>query len=158
VIAGSDDLGFARGARSLEPVCLEDIMPTVLELAGAELTKKVDGRSLVPTLKTPGTAVRPWLHSEHGPTYSPQQAFQSINDGRMKYIWRPHDGSEQLFDLVNDPQEKVDLAGQPAHRAARDRLQAILAKRLEKRAEGFSDGRTLIAGRPYRSLTTPVPP
>jgi len=50
LIVGAAELEFRRGLRSQQPVCLEDIMPTLLELAAAKCPR-VDGVSLVPTLK-----------------------------------------------------------------------------------------------------------
>ena len=45
LVAGSPDLGFKPGLRSTQPVCLEDIMPTLLNLAGATCPKPMDGVS-----------------------------------------------------------------------------------------------------------------
>ena len=156
LIAGSRELGFARSVRSMQPVCLEDIMPTLLELAGAEVPKKMDGRSLVPVLRGADPAVRAWLHFEHAPIYSEEQSFHALTDGRSKYIWRPTNGREQLFNLVDDPREEHDLAAQSAHRATLEHWREILVQRLAGRPEGFSDGSRLIAGRPYPRLQ-PIP-
>ena len=149
LIAGSPSLGFARGLRSLQPVCLEDIMPTLLVLAGAAPSGKLDGVNLGPILRGDRTAVRDWLHSEHAPTYGQAQAFHALTDGRMKYLWRPHDGAEQLFDLSVDPREGRDLATKPAQRAELEKWRERLVRRLAGRPEGFSVGGRLIAGRPY---------
>jgi arylsulfatase A-like enzyme len=51
LVAGSPDLGFRNGLRSCQPVCLEDVMPTVLELAGVPRPDVLDGVSLVPVLR-----------------------------------------------------------------------------------------------------------
>jgi arylsulfatase A-like enzyme len=152
VITGSPALGFARDLRSTQPVCLEDIMPTLLSLAGEKPPVKLDGVDLAPVLQGKTTAVREWLHSEHSPIYAPQQAFHALTDGRMKYVWRPHDGSEQLFDLSVDPREEHDLSRTPAHRDRLETWRARLVQRLAGRPEGFSDGAKLIAGRPYPAL------
>jgi arylsulfatase A-like enzyme len=152
VIAASPRLGFGRGLRSFQPVCNEDLMPTLLAAAHVAPPKGLDGVDLLPVLAGRETRVRPWLHSEHSPIYGPAQGFQSLTDGRFKYIWRPLDGREQLFDLERDPHEQRDLAADPAHRANLERWRALLVQRLATRPEGFSDGQKLIAGRPYRAL------
>ena len=152
LITGSPELGFARGARSLQPVGLEDVMPTMLDVAGLEVPKALDGRSLVPALRGLNPQVRPWLHFEHAPIYSEEQGFHALTDGRFKYIWRPKTGGEQLFDLENDPNEERDLSAQPAERMRMERWRALLTRRLEGRPEGFSDGSKLIAGRAYPRL------
>ena len=154
IVASSPNLGLRRGAVSRQPVGLEDVMPTLLELAGAPRPPSVDGRSLVPVLRDPATVVRDWLHYEHAPIYGAAQAFHALTDGRRKFIWRPMDGREQLFDLDADPREERDLATDPAAAASLADWRARLVRRLAGRPEGFSDGQRLISGRPYRALQT----
>lgn len=152
IIAASPALGLQRGARSLQPVALEDVLPTLLDLAGVARPASADGRSLVPVLRGSATPVREWLHFEHAPIYSPEQGFHALTDGRHKFIWRPASGREQLFDLTADPHELRDLVPLPEHRAAVERWRALLVQRLAGRPEGFSDGQQLIAGQAYRPL------
>jgi len=153
-IAGSPELGFRSGQRCFQPVCLEDILPTLLDLAGIKPAAAVDGVSLVPALRGQDRPIRPWLHFEHAPCYGKEQAFHALTDGHMKYIWRPSSGREQLFDLDNDPREEYDLAPVEAQRQTLKRWRATLVQRLAKRPEGFSDGSRLIPGRPYPPLQT----
>jgi len=157
LVAASPELGFRRGLRSLQPVCLEDVMPTLLELAGAARPEVVDGVDLTPVLRGEDRRIRPWLHFEHAPCYSKAQAFHALTDGRFKYIWRPTDGSEHLFDLEADPREEHDLVDAPAHRPTLQTWRATLAQRLAGRPEGFSDGKQLFAGRPYPPLQASRP-
>jgi arylsulfatase A-like enzyme len=130
---------------------LEDILPTLAELAGAECPQ-VDGVSLVPTLRGRVQEIRPWLHFEHAPCYSKAQAFHALTDGRYKYIWRPTDGSQQLFDLEADPHEEHDLARDESQRELLNAWRTRMINRLADRPEGFSDGQSLIPGRPYKPL------
>lgn len=155
IVAGSKELGFRSGLRSSQPVCLEDVMPTLLELAGAARPRNLDGVNLLPVLRGETSRIRPWLHFEHAPCYSKAQAFHALTDGRFKYIWRPSDGTEQLFDLANDPREEHDLAEDTAHRENLAAWRAILVKRLAHRPEGFSDGHYLVSGQPYQPLYPP---
>jgi hypothetical protein len=89
---------------------------------------------------------------EHAVCYRREQAFLALTDGHFKYIWRPLDGSQHLFDLNRDPREEHDLARtippSPDLNSWRNRLIGILADR----SEGFSDGKKLIPGRPYPPL------
>ena len=135
------------------PVCLEDIMPTVLELAGCSIPETVDGDSLVPILRGEASRTkREFLHGEHATCYSYAQANHYLTDGKVKYIWYPSDGSEQFFDLVADPQETRNLAALPRRREQVAQWRQRLVELLEGRPEGFTDGERLIPGRPYGPL------
>ncbi|HBO45710.1 MAG TPA: sulfatase, partial [Planctomycetaceae bacterium] len=156
ILCGSPELQFQAGRRSHRPVCLEDVLPTLVELAGAKCPP-VDGRSLLPSARGKQDEVRPWLHFEHAPIYGKPQAFHALTDGRMKYIWRPQNGREHLFDLESDSREEKDLSGDPAYREQLDNWRGRLIERLANRSEGFSDGTRLIPGRRYAPLNQGLP-
>ena len=150
MIRGTGSMGLSAGNVCDRPVCLEDIMPTCLELAGVDVPETVDGQSLVPFLA--GQSDAPWrdyLHGEHATCYRREQANHYLTDGHEKYVWMTERGDEQLFNLDDDPRELTNLAAKPEHaqRAAtwRDRL----IERIKDRPEGFTDGKKLIAGREY---------
>jgi arylsulfatase A-like enzyme len=117
-------------------------MPSLLEVAGVPIPDSVTGTSLLQAVR--GEPWREYLHGEHSPCYSLEEAMHYVTDGHEKYIWFPATGEEQLFDLENDRDERVNLARDPAHggRVAewRQRLIALLAER----GDGFSDGEQLI--------------
>ncbi|MDF1515379.1 MAG: sulfatase-like hydrolase/transferase, partial [Anaerolineae bacterium] len=152
LIQGAPELGFKSRQTCDQPVCLEDLMPTLLELAEVPVPGDIDGQSLVPILQGEDIVVRDYLHGEHSPCYSDMQAYHFLTDGHSKYIWRPFDGSEQLFDLDNDPQELQDLMNV----VEKDQLLNSWRKRmidtLTGRPEGFTDGTRLIPGRPYHAV------
>lgn len=152
VVAGSPSLGFRAGLRVKSPACLEDIMPTLLRLAGVPIPEAVGGVDLVPCMRGERERTRPWLHFEHAPCYSQAQAFHALTDGRFKYVWRPHAGTEQLFDLDGDPHEETDLGTEPAWHEELGRWRTRLVKRLAARPEGFVSEGKLVAGRPYAAL------
>jgi len=152
IIAASPELGFMSGLRIMQPVCLADIMPTLLALAGVDIPEYVDGVDLTQTLRGHEQRIREWLHFEHAPCYGEAQAYHALTDGHYKYIWRPANGREHLFDLDKDPREDRDLAKASSHRAALEEWRERLVKRLADRPEGFvADGR-LTLGRPYKPL------
>ena len=157
IVAASPGLGFKASQRSMRPVCLEDLMPTLLELAGVKAPTRLDGVSLVAALCGDDRPPREWLHFEHAPCYSKEQAFHALTDGHQKYIWRPLDGTEYLFDLDHGPREEHDLAKVAAQRELLDRWRTRLVQRLASRPEGFSDGTKLIPGRPYPALQNKIP-
>lgn len=152
IIAGSPETGFRPGQYCKQPVGLEDIMPTLLAAAGEENPDRIDGINLTPVLKGSTATLRECFHFEHAPCYSTAQAFHALADGSFKYIWRPLEGTEQLFDLDSDPREEHDLARDASARPALEKWRAIMIQRLRARPEGFSDGRRLIPGRPYPPL------
>jgi arylsulfatase A-like enzyme len=123
-------------------VGLQDVMPTVLDVARVPIPDSVTGTSLLQAVR--GEPWRKVLHGEHSPCYSLEEAMHYLTDGREKYIWFPATGEEQFFDLLADRQECFDLAGDPAQgervAAWRRRLIALLAER----GDGFSDGERLL--------------
>lgn len=127
-------------------VCLEDVMPTLLDLAGVPVPESVEGRSLAPLMRGETKWERPYVPIEHAPSN------HALTDGREKFIWFAADGREQFFDLVRDPNERHDAIRDPAYadRVAlwRDRL----IRELAGRPEGFSDGAALQKGRPYPAV------
>jgi hypothetical protein len=68
-----------------------------LAQAGAPTPPGVDGINLAPALRGDDHPLREILHLEHSPIYNQEQAFQCLTGGRIKYIWRPATGREQLI-------------------------------------------------------------
>lgn len=118
-----------RGAVRDDLVDFTDILPTVLDLAGAKSPTYVtlDGRSFSSVLRDSSAGddaceighecePREWIYSQLGEN-------RVVRDKRYK-LWS--DG--RFFDLAADPQEKHDLSSsdQAEHRAARERLKKTL--------------------------------
>jgi arylsulfatase len=135
--------GLPRGGVVDGVCCLEDVMPTLLDLAGVDIPESVEGRSLLPLARAEAASWREYVTIEHSPLH------QSLTDGREKFIWWVRDGHEQFFDLTVDPQELHDLAPDPATAPRLALWRERLVRELIGRPEGFSDGQHLIAGRPY---------
>jgi len=136
-------MGLAPGAVVEQAVCLEDIMPTILSLAGIAPPETVEGVDLSPLMRGEPAGTRPYLHIEHAPLH------HTLTDGREKYIWFVADGGEQYFRLTEDPHELRDLAGKPQHAERVAYWRRLLVSELAGRPEGFSDGRALIPGVEY---------
>ncbi len=149
LIQASTEMGGVPGLICDAPVCLEDLMPTLLAMSGQTIPDGVDGENLLPVLRGEADVSRPWLHGEHAPCYSERQAYHFLTDGRRKYIWRPLDGTEQFFDLETDPRELRDLAADREYAGALAAWRQRLVGHLQDRPEGFSDGDRLIPRRPY---------
>jgi arylsulfatase A-like enzyme len=100
--------GSRQGARSARLTSLLDIFPTLLELTGLPQKEGLDGHSLVPLLNDPAAgwdypAITTYDYSEF-----------SVRTERWRYI-RYIDGSEELYDHENDPEEWNNLAGDPLY-------------------------------------------
>jgi arylsulfatase A-like enzyme len=134
------------GLRVDRPVGLEDVMPTVLELAGVEVPETVEGRSLLRLVEAPDRDDwRTYYHGEQARVWHPTNATQYLVDGDTKYVWNPVTGDELLFDLASDPDETASLVDS-VDRDELDRWRDRLIDRLEGREEGFTDGERLLAG------------
>lgn len=119
---------------------LADIMPTLLGMAGVETPSTCDGVSMLSEAK------RDLLYGEYG---TDDNATRMIHDGRHKLIYYPTGNHFQLFDLETDPTETADLATDPAHRDAFDRLKtALVAHLYGSDLDWFRDGE--LVGRPAR--------
>ncbi len=109
------------GSRSSRPVSLMDIYPTLAELAGLEAPDYVEAQSLVPLIENPDAewstpAVTTYGYNNH-----------AVRSERYHYI-RYSDGTEELYDHENDPNEWHNLADKPELR----RVKRELAKWLPK--------------------------
>ncbi|MDX1980639.1 MAG: sulfatase [Bryobacteraceae bacterium] len=110
------------GGRCDRPVGLIDLYPTLADLAGLPPRPGVDGTSLRPLLENPARqwdrpALITYLRGNH-----------ALRSERWSYI-RYHDGTEELYDRRQDPNEWVNLAGSPAHAEAKREMAKWLPRR-----------------------------
>ncbi|MGQ9591151.1 MAG: arylsulfatase [Planctomycetota bacterium] len=125
------------GSVSDRVVGFEDLLPTILELAGAgrSIPPGLDGVSCAPCLFGREQPPRPFLYREF-PGYGGQQ---SLRLGRWKAIRTalgrsPAPPPLELYDLEADPGETKDVAG--AHPEVIAEIEAIL-RREHERSERF---------------------
>ena len=81
-----------------------DLLPTFCAIGGAETPDDVTGRDLSPILRGECDAVRDSLHGQIDDCHM-------YHDGRYKYLYYRDDGSELVFDTINDSRDEFDLAG-----------------------------------------------
>ena len=118
-----------------------DIAPTVLELAGAPAPKAMQGRSMLPFARVPPPGPLP-------PEWKPREAWyyeyfefpdvsHNVNKHRgirmtkwkLIHYYDPPFGFKEEFkqcDLVNDPEERVNLANRPAMQGTVKELRATM--------------------------------
>jgi arylsulfatase A-like enzyme len=138
--------GLELPARTCDAVVgLQDVMPTVLDVAGVDPPPGMTGRSVLEALR--GDDWREYLHGEHSPCYAVEEAMQYLTDGREKYIWFPATGRVQLFDLSENRGERLDLAQDPTRRDRLDLWRRRLVEILAPRGDGFCDGARLVVRR-----------
>jgi choline-sulfatase len=125
----------SRGRVLTHPVEIRDVLPTLLEAAGAPIPEAVEGRSLFGAMRNPNARWREWIDLEHDVCYSPENHWNALTNGVRKYIFHAKTGEEQFFDLAADPYELNNLAGDPSRAAEvgtwRSRLTSHLAVRGE---------------------------
>jgi arylsulfatase A-like enzyme len=95
-----------------------DLVPTLLELCGVEEdSARYDGRSLLPAVES-GRSERPFAYSEES-YVQPKRAIRTDRyryitatdgEGYCRYCHTVHRGAEELYDLVEDPDEEHNLA------------------------------------------------
>jgi len=93
------------------PVSLIDLVPTLLDLAGAD-------RKVMPVLH--GTSLLPDLHGKaraNRPVFCEMDHTKMIRQGPWKYSTDPEFDVDQLFNLDEDPDELVNLASRSEHAA-----------------------------------------
>jgi len=92
-----------------------DLPVTLLELLGLAAPKHYQGRSFLPQLRGEA-AVAPWdcaFSSYNGQQFG-LYCQRMVRDRNYKYVWNPTDVDE-CYDLVNDPYELNNLAGDAEH-------------------------------------------
>ena len=119
---GEDD-----GQRVGQVVELVDLMPTVLDMLGLDVPGGLSGRSLRPFIEDPARI-------DGGVAVTTMYGSAAIRTNDYRYI-RYEDGSTELYDLRNDPNQWHNLAADPRYRTARTKLDAEL--RLELAADGW---------------------
>ena len=131
------------------PVCLRDVMPTMLDAAGLPIPDSLDGLSMLELAQQPDQTRR-FLQGEH--TQFGDQSIMYVTDGHQKYVWFSKDGHEQFIDLDIDPQELHDCRHDPQYQAQVKDFRQHLIEELTGREEGFTDGEELIPGRPVKNI------
>lgn len=142
--ANGERIGFHRTDDRL--VGLQDVMPTLLDLAGIDVPDTVDGISMV------GDRRRSLFYGENGEDI---EAMRMIRNDRYKLIYYAAGNHRQLFDLATDPDECHDLVANSDHLGVLTELTNALIDRLYGSDEAWLQDGTLVGLPP--SPTDPTP-
>ncbi|MDS0279789.1 sulfatase-like hydrolase/transferase [Halomicroarcula sp. S1AR25-4] len=136
--------GFENSTNIENPRSIIDLPPTLLDAAGLQIDKELHGNSILPV-------VRGDEPDENGDVFiqiSESQIGRAIRTNRWKYAvaapktagWRGGNGDpasdtyveRYLYDLWEDPDEHVNLAGRPNYRDVRTSLRDRLLEYLRE--------------------------
>ncbi|MCP4886494.1 MAG: sulfatase [Planctomycetaceae bacterium] len=109
--------------RTQSLVELVDIFPTLSELAGLDIPKSVQGRSLVPILRDPTATIKDSAISFN--------KGHSLRTDRWHFM-RYNDGTTELYDMERDPQQITNRSADPQLSQVIDDLARKLDERLGK--------------------------
>jgi arylsulfatase A-like enzyme len=103
-----------------------DIHPTLLGAFGKDAPPQCQGRNLWPVIEGKEAGVREDFYYELFFKHPTIAKTEGVRTRTWKYIsWPGHkEHGEMLFNLVEDPQEETDLAGDPAHAQRKAELRA----------------------------------
>jgi arylsulfatase A-like enzyme len=133
------DHGRKPGDSLSEWASLVDVYPTILDLAGVDLSEADQhGRSLLPLVRGEPVAWRDSAFIEfHGLNHL-STSMVTIRHADLKYGWNCTN-QDELYDLANDPYETTNLIADPAYaNAASEMRQRIEAWMAETRYPGLS--------------------
>ncbi|MGE4618290.1 MAG: sulfatase-like hydrolase/transferase [Planctomycetota bacterium] len=108
--------GIEAGSVCEQPVYLHDLVPTISDWAGIEAPEFSEGKSLVGLLKGTSDRGRQNIYTAY------KNVQRALRVGRWKLIRYPVIDKTQLFDLVADPHEKLDLSTDVGHEAILKRM------------------------------------
>ncbi|MEL7119194.1 MAG: sulfatase [Bacteroidota bacterium] len=109
------------GSRSKRTVSLLDLYPTLVDACNLPINSQLEGHSLMPLLKNPAEK---WEH----PAVSTMGFMRhTIRSEDFRYIVY-EDGSEELYDHRNDPNEWTNLALDPEYKHIKEELKIHLPK------------------------------
>jgi arylsulfatase A-like enzyme len=122
--------GFAGGKRIPAIVSHLDLVPTILAAAGLPAEPELDGRNALPLFQGETNSIRDGAMIECVDDPHKLRLKTYVTADRKLTWYNGHDFGE-LYDLVNDPREKVNLWNNPAYAADKSRLLGHILEKLE---------------------------
>jgi arylsulfatase A-like enzyme len=134
---------LGEGGKTLDGlISSEDLMPTLLGLAGVPTPASVEGKDFSGYMQggddpSDGAALitcpapfGEWLRSRGG------REYRGVRTRRYTYV-RTLDGPWLLYDNQNDPYQLDNLVGKPQHADLQKELHAVLRRKLHESGDRF---------------------
>ena len=128
---------YTKGGKVGEVVELRDVLPTFIDVAGGKVPAAMDGKSVKTLMDGNAGQWRKYLDLEHATCYSDDNYWCALTDGHLKYIWRLHTGTEELFDLRKDPQELHNVASDKKYKKQLTEMRQYMVEHLKERGDEF---------------------
>jgi len=127
----------ARNVTCQRTVELLDLYPTLADLCGLPAPAGLDGRSLRPLLDDPAA---PWDKPAFTQVWRGTFPGHSVRTERYRYIeWDHGQRGAQLYDYDTDPDEKRNLAADPAHAITLAELRGLVRAHWAKEYRPSAD-------------------
>ena len=151
--------GLSKGTVVTDPVTAVDIPVTLFSLTGTNKPWPMHGYDLTPLLKDPGadwdkpsllvhTAKQYGSDTNRIPDIDDPKLYHGpgipwyvlLSQGRYKYVRTLIEGeTEELYDLVSDPQELINLVQNPNYRDLLQSYRTTAISELKRTGAGFVD-------------------
>ncbi len=142
--------GIAKKVKVSYTATLIDIYPTLVELCGLAPDKELEGQSLAPILKTGQTPAE--QRSVLLP-YDVPNSYAIIND-EWRYI-QYSDGTEELYDVRNDPNEWENRAADKELESVKKRMRVQAPKTFAPAGDTSSKYQLVIEGETFKWIPKP---
>jgi arylsulfatase A-like enzyme len=97
-----------------------DLLPTILKILDIPVPDFVEGKDIAPAFN--GSEVQEHIFAEY---YHSLDPCRMVRDRRYKYIHTEEDICE-LYDVVNDPEESINLAWYPQYAKRVEEMEALV--------------------------------
>lgn len=152
VAVSGEWLSRSTGGEISEWINLTDFFATACELVGVENSSAPRSRSLLPLLRQENVESKEFpkqaFCEHHGS--SGFNTVRMIRSGPLKYVFRPQDIQDELYDLERDPYEMNNRIDDPAYYELLADLRAELVRWMEETMDqAAKTARYLLLDKPY---------
>jgi arylsulfatase A-like enzyme len=123
-------LGFSGGQRTKAILSHLDLVPTILAAAEVPASPDLDGKNALPLFRGSTSSIRDGAMIECTDDPHKLRLKTYITPGR-KLTWYNGHSFGELYDLVQDPREKINQWDNPAYAAEKSQLLGHILEKLE---------------------------